>query len=404
MQVLYITARFPGLERRGDQQRAYQQLLHLAERHAITLLSLEPAPPDAPARRALEACCARVWTLPRSRLRRWWLTFTALPGALPLQVAAQDGAAASAALRALLGQTRFDGVHLQLARLGGALPALAGLPVVLDLVDALSLNMQRRAQRDRGVLRWIAALEARRLRRYEQQLLAQVALACVSAEPDRLALGGGERLALVPNGIDPAHYAVELAPRERQRLVFVGNLGYFPNVDAVAWFLDAVWPGLHARHPRARLDLVGARPAARLRRLAQRCSGVTVVGPVDDVVPWLQRADIAIAPLRCGSGQQLKILEAMAAGTPVVASRLSASAMTGDEDRGNGALLAVADDADAMLASIEALWADPAGARAMAERARTHVLAEHSWAHSARVLEQLWEQAFARAQPCTRRP
>ena len=392
MRVLFATNRCPGALTRGDQLRAFQHLRHLSARHAITLLCFDAeAPADTLA--ALRACCERVIVVPRNRVGMGLRALAALPGGRPLQVAMHDAVPAVLDLPALLATSNFDLAHLQLVRLGGLVPHLASLPVVIDMVDALSLNMTRRAALDRGPLRRVARLEASRLARYERALCSQVAAATVCAAADRTAIGDFANLHLVGNGVDLQRFPFA-RPDARvdapnSEIVFIGNLGYFPNIDAATWFANAVFPRVRALHPHAKLRLVGARPAPALRQLASSREGVELVGEVPDVLPHLQRAAVAVVPLRAGSGQQLKLLEAMAAGTPVIATAQSAVGL----DAVDGEHLLIADDAATMADAVLRLLHDPVLARRLALAARTLVEQRWSWERSALDLEQVWMRA-----------
>lgn len=388
MRVLFATNRCPGALTRGDQLRAFQHIRHLASRHAITLLCFDPdASGDALA--VLRACCERVIVAPRNRLGMGLRALAALPGGRPLQVAMHDAVPSAANLAGLLATSRFHLAHLQLVRLGGLVPRLAPLPVVVDLVDALSLNMARRAAFDRGPLRLVACMEAARLANYERALCSQVAAATVCAAADRAAIGDAGNLHLVGNGVDLRRFPFLQPDASNSDIVFVGNLGYFPNVDAATWFANAVFPRVRAGHPQACLRLVGARPAPALRQLASMQAGVELVGEVPDVLPHLQRAAVAVVPLRAGSGQQLKLLEAMAAGTPVVATSQSAIGL----DAVDGEHLLIADDATTMAEAVLRLLRDPALARRLALAARARVEERWSWERSALDLERVWMAA-----------
>lgn len=391
MRVLFVTNRFPGQLRHGDQLRAYQHLRQLAPRHAVTLLCFDSRPADPQRLAELRAICADVLVVRRPRWRLLLRAVHGLAGTLPLQVAMHASSETAGGLPALLGDLRrFDLAHLQLARLGPLLQQLAPLPCVLDLVDALSLNMRRRAALDRGLAGWLARLEAPRLERYERRLCAAAAAACVCAETDRQAIGV-PGLALVGNGVDLDAFAYA-APSTRASsldLVFVGNLGYFPNVDGASWFAAEVLPRIRAVLPAVRLLLVGVRPAAALRRLAARQPGVVLVGPVARVQPWLAAAALAVVPLRAGSGQQLKLLEAMAAGTPVLASPLAAAGLAAVDGRE----LRIAAGAAEMAAVALELLSDPGQRERLAAAARAWVELRHGWQHSADELERLWLRA-----------
>lgn len=392
MRVLFITSRFPVDLRKGDQLRAYNQLRDLSQRHAITLLTFDCIAPDPQFRKQLEACCERVIVVPQNAVGMALRALRALPGLTPLQAAMYGSRALRTALIGLLKSSQFDLAHIQMARLGPLLPHLSPLPLVLDLIDALSLNMARRAKLDHGPMGYLAHIEAGRLPAYERALCAKVSAAAVSALPDRSAIGGNlGNLHLVSNGVDLDLFPFTTEPRREAEVVFVGNLGYFPNVDAASWFAEQVMPLLLARSPKATCYLVGARPPAALRRLAGHAPHVQMVGPVADVHPHLARASVAVAPMRAGSGQQIKIFEAMATGTPVVATSLAAAGL----DVEHGRHLLVADGPEEFAAAVARLLDDPDLAATLATNARVLIEQRYTWTRSNEALEKLWIAAAA---------
>ncbi len=185
----------------------------------------------------------------------------------------------------------------------------------------------------------------------------------------------------------PSPRATIAATSDAATVVFTGNLGYFANVEAALRLAREVMPRVRARRPDARLHLAGARPDRALQQLA-RDGACTLEAEVPDMGAVLRRATIAVAPLRAGSGQQLKVLEAMASGTPVVSTPLSA---VGEP----GVHLRVAESADALAAEITALLDDPGARRTLAARARAFVERDHTWALSAERLDALWRRAVA---------
>lgn len=393
MRILFITTRFPGAGFRGDQLRAWQQLRHLGTRHVITLLSLDPDATTQPHARALAAVCqGGVLHWPRSRGRLALGALSALPRpASALQSGMYRSRRLQARLRQLCAAAPFDLVHLQLVRLADLLPALpADLPCVVDLVDALSLNMQRRAAREHWSRRWLFALEARRLATLEASVIARAAACTISAPADarQLAAPGAAPIALIPNGVDLAAFPWAAPHRGAPTLLFFGNLGYFPNVDAACWLLEVLLPPLRARWPNTRLQLVGARPQPRLATLAARTAGAELIGEVPDLLPWLHGATALVAPLRAGSGQQIKLIEAMAAGTPVISTAPSAQAMGAID----GEHLLLADSAGEFMAAIARLQDQPDLALSLSTAARVLVEARYTWSASAQALEALWHK------------
>jgi sugar transferase (PEP-CTERM/EpsH1 system associated) len=391
VRVLFVVTRCPVPPRHGDQVRAYHHLRVLAARHAITCCILAWRPPPAAALAAVADLGVRVEVIR--------LGVTGAPASLaralagdsrPLQVLLYARRRARRRLRALVAAGGFDVVHAQLLR---ALADLGpdGPPLVVDLVDALSGNLARRAAAERPVVAPLLAREAARLARAEAEVVARGGPCLVVSARERAALGDAPNVRVVPNGVDAAGFPYRPDGRPPARLVFAGNLGYFPNVDAALWLARDVLPRVRAAVPEATLRLVGARPARAVRALA-RLPGVSVAADVPAIAPELAAASLAVIPLRAGSGQQNKVLEAFATGTPVVATP---RALDGVEARAEEHVL-VAEDAPGLAAAAVALLREPGRARGLARAARALVERRYRWEDSAAGVEAAW---VAAAQP-----
>lgn len=389
MRVLVLTTRLPIPPWRGDQVRGFHHLRLLAPRHDITCCALLPRRPAATLVAAVEALGVRVVVERLGLLGALGaLGRVAVGDPRPLQVLLYARHRARRRVAALIAHGGFDVIHAQLVRTAAYLPRGAHPPVVLDLIDALSVNLARRAALDHGVLAAIAAREADRLRRFERLLAAQVAQCLVVAPTERAAIGV-PAIEVVPNGVDTEAFAFAEADRPHARVVFSGNLGYFPNVDAARWLVADIFPRIRAAVPAAELRLVGARPARAVRRLAAR-PGVTVLGNVPDMAAELAAAAIAIVPMRSGSGVQNKVLEAMAVGTAVVTTPGVAAALAAVP----GEHLVVAEGAVGLADAVVALLRDRARARTMARAARALVERCYRWTDSARGVEAAWVRAL----------
>jgi glycosyltransferase involved in cell wall biosynthesis len=413
LEILLVTSRYPWPARRGDQIRTTQTLRFLAPEHRVTLLAPWPGggqpAPDLPP--GVELLTYRAGA---GLARPLGVAGAALRG-LPLQ----SGLFASADLRRQLRRLapRFHLSILQLVRLAAYRGDLGTTPVLVDLIDDLALNLRRRACLDSAWRRPALALEARLLDRAQRRLASAAAAVTLVCDRDRrellrrlpAALGGRVTVAglavappAIPAAANPAGASAgsviagvrdivpAWAPRaQRQdgppRLVFTGNLGYFVNADAIAWWLGEIWPPLAARHPGLQLVVAGDRPAPRVRRAVAHAAGgasrVSLLASVSDLGAVLAGATAALAPLRCGSGVPVKILEAWAAGVPVVASSWAAAGTTavpGDD-------LHLADSPAQWLEALARLLHDPE------ERARLA-------ANGSRRLAKDYSDATAKAQ------
>lgn len=195
----------------------------------------------------------------------------------------------------------------------------------------------------------------------------------VAVSDDDAAALGSDRVLVVPNGVDLDRYPPSPVPVS-PRLVFVGALYTRPNIDGITWFCREILPLVRRAVPDVTLDVVGLRPTAEVRDLGA-LAGVAVHADVASVVPHLRHARAAIVPLRIGSGSRLKVLEAMAAGRPVVGTSVGFEGLALRPDEH----VAVADDPLGLAAATVLLLTDDAVAHRRAAAAHRHVAQHHSW-------------------------
>ncbi|HUP42058.1 MAG TPA: glycosyltransferase family 4 protein [Thermoanaerobaculia bacterium] len=393
MNILLIASRFPWPPRRGDQARALQVAELLALDHRVTLLVPEPPGPERPA--APAELPYRLETYRRSSpVASATGVGRALLRGLPLQSGLFRNRDLKRRLRRLAPAS--DLAILQLVRLARHLPDLGATPVVVDLVDSLALSTEKRSRLDCRMLRPALRWEARSLARWEVRLVREASAAMVVSGRDREAIArdlppeAAARLHVVPLAV-PAPEPVRPADRPGSPLLVVtGNLGYFPTAEGLLWFLAEVWPRLRARRPELQLLAAGDRPSARLLR-ALAGAGARLEESPSELRPILERATVALAPMRGGAGQPMKILEAWAAGVPVVATPWAAAGTTGRP----GDDLLVAGDPDAWCRSIECLVDDPGLRDRIATSARRRLAADYSRHSVGRRLEMIVAEATA---------
>jgi len=393
MRILLVSARPPRPVRRGDQARLSGWLRALAPRHQLSLVSLVP-PGFEPVRdpRATREPQGRVQTIDHGRFAMFCGLAATLRGQ-PFQVAMHRSTALARAFDEELRRFRPHVVVALLSRVGWLLERAGAVPVVLDLVDSLALNLERRARRQPAAA-WLLGVEARRMKVWDRQRIARAAAACVVSEDDRQALIQGAptlaaKIFVVPFGLPIAERlepsrAAGPARGGAPIVLLAGNLGYFPTVDAARIFATQVWPRVRSALPAARWWLAGARPARTVRRLAS-IAGVRVIADPPDLAAIRRQATLAIAPLHAGSGTPIKVLEAMADGLPVVTTARGAAGLDGvPEDA-----VAIADRPEQQVAAIVHRLRDPSAARAQAEAALRWLKQRHDLARVARDFERL---------------
>lgn len=258
----------------------------------------------------------------------------------------------------------------------------AGSFRVLDLDDderltqsRLSGLFERRGRTDAALL---AAAEARKYAAHERAWLPRFDLALAASELHGWAVSereDGVAVRVMPNTVEVPEEVRRDPPSPALRLLFVGNLGYEPNVDAALWLAEEIVPRLRQTGLAVELRLAGSRPAAEVTALAGPAAGtVEVCADPADLAPHYAWADIALAPIRAGGGTRIKILEAFAARVPVVATTLGAEGLA----VAGGEHLLLADDTDGIVAACRRLAADPALAGRLAAGALARVRERYS--------------------------
>jgi len=288
------------------------------------------------------------------------------------------------ALERLFRQQTFDAVQLESVHLIAYAKLIRRMapkvPVLCDWHNIESEIQGRYAENYSGRLRSVYARRtAQLLRRSEQEFLRLGDAHTVCSERERqvlLALEPTARIAVIDNGVDVAYFShtQRLPAGPRLNLVYVGLMEYHANVDAVTYFAREIWPRVRQLRPELHFVIVGARPRPEVVILAKQ-PGITVTGTVEDLRPYYRQALAAVVPLRVGGGTRLKILEAMAAGTPVISTALGAEGLQVK----NGEELVLADTPALMANAVAGLYEDSSEWRRLAENGRKLVLSRYDW-------------------------
>jgi len=192
--------------------------------------------------------------------------------------------------------------------------------------------------------------------------------------------------------VDTEFFQPSESPYDPDTISFVGRMNYYPNEECMVEFCAQTLPRLREQWPGLKLLIVGADPTPPVLRLA-RIPGVVVTGSVPDVRPFVQQSALMVAPLNIARGTQNKILEAMAMGVPVVASRVAA----GGVDAIANDHLSVASDADQLTRGILAIVRDPKERRRLSVEGRARIIARHEWSQAMARLDAIIDEVVVRA-------
>lgn len=306
-------------------------------------------------------------------------------GSVPFSVLNYTRAEMTDALRQLLAEERFDVVLLESIHLAGYLPAIRCGPqapriIVCDWHNVESEVLRRYSETTSSVVRRMYARQASwKLERYERRFLGKCPLHIAVSERDAQTLrrfSPDANVAIVENGVDASEFAIagNEVGRRRNRVLFVGAMDYHANIEGAAFWAREVWPEVARKLPDAVLTIVGRNPSDVVRSLANG-ERIEVTGTVPDVRPYYGDAWLAVAPLRVGGGTRLKILEAMAAGVPVISTALGAEGLSAEPGRD----YLLADTAAEMIQAALALAGDPAHHARIAAAGRELAQSRYDW-------------------------
>lgn len=360
MNVVIVSSRFPWPPHSGDRLRATIWLRALERHGRVVLVSPPGRVPDGiehiAARRSLALGVARAAAIVRR--------------GLPLQsllAAPYDWDAAIGQARASMG--RLDAIVVLLARVHPWVrDSLGDARRVHDAVDALSRSMRERAAHAPPIARWLWRLEERRVARLEEEIARGYERIVVVADAESQAFGG--RAAAISNGV--VLRPLDAAPRPFH-FGFWGRLAYFANADAAHWLLDEIWPRIRAALPDARLLIAGAAVPRALAARATRADGVTLLSPADDIPALARQVRVALLPIRYGTGESTKTLEAAEAGCGIAATPAAFRGLAS-----LAPLASIAENADDLARAAIALLADAARCASMGAAMRAAVERDYS--------------------------
>jgi sugar transferase (PEP-CTERM/EpsH1 system associated) len=378
MRVLFLSPRNIWPPNTGSKLREYYLARNLAAQVDLTLLTFAPDPERL--QHALPFF-RNVVAVPPPRRYTPWKLVRGIVGGQPLPLLNYTTAAMQKALAEQLDRGAFDIVQIEGTPMAAYVTQIQQEPhpplVVYDWHNIESEMMRRYALQAKSWPQQLyAARTARLLESTERDMLARGAahLVCSAREQSQLLrIAPQAQIHVVANGVDTQSFSTT-SSHVRDRVLFVGSMDYHANILAAVTFAEEVWPQIHTALPHLRLTLAGANPVPEVRALAA-LPNVEITGTVPDLRPFYQEAVASVVPLKTGGGTRLKILEALAAGVPVVSTAIGAEG------------LAVVPGEHILLAESPAEWnnalhrllADPDYTRSLTEAGRELAVRLYDW-------------------------
>jgi len=410
--LIFISHRIPYPLTKGEKIRGYNLITHMARSYRVHLGCLIDDPADWQHVPHLKTICADVAAFGIDKRYQKLKALTRFRPGRPLTLDYYFHPGLRRWVNDTLARAHMDVVYIYSAAMAPYALHLDRPGKVLDMQDIDSEKYAVYAREAGWPMRAVWTREARTLLAYERRAAAACDVTFLVTEQEtqrfaELAPESADRVTWIEMGVDLERFSPALRldspyQGEGPHIVFTGNMDYWPNADAVAWFADAVLPSLRQHWPGVQFHIVGNNPGPEVRGLGNR-EGVRVTGFVPDVRPYVSHATVSVSPLRMARGVQNKVLEAMAMGRPVVASRQSFAGVRAEAGRD----LLVADGAAEMVRLVGEVLdgrhpnLGAAGRRLVEQR--------YTWAATLQRLDHYLDQTLGAARtpplpPCGREP
>ncbi|WP_054637609.1 glycosyltransferase family 4 protein [Thalassobacillus sp. C254] len=393
MKVLYVTARSPYPPHKGDQLIAYEQIKKLAASsvkvYLISFVSSEGEEKEL--REEVGDCCEAIYTLSIRKSTQIRNLANSLTNKKPFQVNLNTNTFIKTKLDNIVETVSPDLIHVQTVRIADYFLD-TDIPKVVDMIDALSLNMKRRAEKEKFPLKQVCRIESKLLRAYEERVLSEYSKALLVSESDTKAFPQAN-ITVNPNGTYiTKEYLQNYETIKREKIIlFHGNMGYFPNVEAMTVFVKEIWPRIHGKYPDYKLYIVGKSPSSKIQSFHGQ-QNIVVTGFVEEVCEYLKKAAIGVYPMYSGTGMQNKILEALACGLPSVATPLALQGIKGISDR---EVIKVTNN-DELCRSIDNLIQEDLVRRELSKKGQDFIFRNYSWEKNVDTLIKVWEKAASK--------
>ncbi len=399
MRVAIIDEELPFPTNSGKRLRTLNLISRLASKHQITYLCHRN--PDAveqsQAERHLCELGVETQTVPREIAPKSGASFycrlaSNLFSPVPYSVQSHDSHAVRKVVQELSAKGEIDLWHVEWTPYAQCVRGMVTAPWLVMAHNIESQIWLRYYQSERNPLkRWYIGQQLRKFRRFEQRVFDESSQNIVVSEADAELAADWFSVRppeVVANGVDLDYFRPVARIRAPATILFLGSLDWRPNQDAVRFLLDRIWPNLYSRCPGVRLSIVGRRPPTWMIEAIGRQQGAELHSDVPDVRPHLEAARAMVVPLRIGGGSRLKILEAAAAGVPVVSTAVGAEGLS----LASGRHYLEAESAESIAEALAILVNDSAKSDRIATAARQHVQEHYGWDACAERLDEIWRK------------
>jgi polysaccharide biosynthesis protein PslH len=390
VRALIIVSRFPFPLDKGDKLRLFHQVKFLSQFVDLDLFCLYDEPIHKDSLQIIQPYFKNIYSVRHSFWDKALGLLNGLFKGWPLSVAYFYNKKALHHLNVITSNQTYDVFYCQLIRM---FPYVMGAktPCLLDFMDAFSLSFDLRSKNSSNyIYRLLFARESKLISSFETSIQNDFELGTAISERDAQVLNSSFRhkIQVVPNGVDIGFFnpLVLPEPNNKYDIVFVGNLGYFPNIQASFSIVNHILPLLLKDFPNIRILLAGARPGSKIRSLSSK--NVEVVAWLEDIRWAYQNAKVFVVPLFTGAGLQNKMLEAMSMSLPCITTN-HVNVSLGAND---GQHLLIANDVLEFAEKIKTLLLDEVLRTNLGQNARQFVNDNFTWEKSNKKLLSLFEE------------
>ncbi len=405
MKILWLSHLVPYPPKGGVLQRSYHLLKELSKSHQVDLLAFNQTSLMKPlvssidvglaeAKLHLSKFCGKVeffdiisdgtvWS-------RKWLTLKSLFTNYPYTLNWLLSDEFHQRVETLVKREGYDYVHFDTISLAPFLSACKGVKTSLDHHNVESHMLIRRACKESNPLkRFYFYQEGKRLERYEKYFCPRFDLnfTCSELDTERLqAITPESRIHTIPNGVDIEFFKPSGNPERTNSILFIGTMNWYPNIEAVQFLGEQVWPELKLRLPDIAADIIGANPPEPIKRFSVEDPRFHVHGFVDDIHPLLDSAMCYVCPIKDGGGTKLKILDALAMGKAIVADPIACEGI----DVEDGINVLFAETKEEYLECIDRVFSEPELRMKLEKNARILAVEKYSYERIGRQLSSLF--------------
>ncbi|MGZ8830417.1 MAG: glycosyltransferase [Thermoanaerobaculia bacterium] len=382
----------------GGRLRSYHMLSDLSQRHRVTVLTTHGPgeDPDALARQLPR--CERVESFPYAAPKAGSLRFAGAlarswVSPLPVDLLKWRVPALRAEVDRILNAGGVDVCVADFLHAVPNVPLDSSVPVVLFAHNVEHMIWKRLAANETRLWRRaLLEIEWRKVRRRERHACMRSRLVVAVSPTDGACLAEnapGAQTRSIPTGVDTSYFTANGTPEAAAHLVFSGAMDWYPNEDAILFFIEAILPSIRREIPEVTVTVVGRNPSARLRATGE-AARVRITGTVDDVRSFIDEGAVYVVPLRVGGGTRLKIFEALSMGKAVVSTSVGAEGLPLIE----GEHFVRADLPADFSRAVVSLLRNPDKRKSLGSAGRHLVETRYSWSSVAREFETKCEEAI----------